>query len=232
MPCGRTLRENGRESGWRLGARASRPRGAWRWESGRKRPCCPRTSHPEQIKKKCGRKSGRAQLRPGLVFRPCTRPRQSAALPKRLQYFLNLSSGAAGSRTSESRAMVVQKVFQGGGILPRRLAKSMARLKAAPPRGILLVRFKFFCSFPEVFHHMVARKRDPWRAPRGWALLQRRRGTRTKVEPDSRSNCFSMSRMDLDSSFSCLRSPLARQYSRKAVNQANSSWGCIVSGIS
>ena len=45
----------------------------------------------EQIKKKCSRKPGRARLRPGLVFRPCTRPRQSAALPKRLQNFLNRS---------------------------------------------------------------------------------------------------------------------------------------------
>ena len=52
----------------------------------------------EQIKKKCSRKPGRARLRPGLVFRPCTRPRQSAALPKRLQHFLNRSKTSAKRR--------------------------------------------------------------------------------------------------------------------------------------
>ena len=55
-----------------------------------------RTEDLEQIKIKCGRKSGRARLRPGLVFRPCTRPRQSAALPKRLQHFLNRSKEKKG----------------------------------------------------------------------------------------------------------------------------------------
>jgi hypothetical protein len=43
------------------------------------------------------------------------------------------SSGATGSRTSGSRATLVQKVlrhFRGCGILPRRVSKSKARLES------------------------------------------------------------------------------------------------------
>ena len=51
---------------------------------------CPMPA-PERFKKKCSRSSGG----PGFVragfFHPCTRPRQSAALPKRPQDFLNRS---------------------------------------------------------------------------------------------------------------------------------------------
>ncbi|MBR4189487.1 MAG: hypothetical protein IKQ55_05935, partial [Kiritimatiellae bacterium] len=57
--------------------------------------------------------------------------------PKKSMFSHHLpSSGAAGSRTSGSRAMVVQKVlrhFRGCGILPRHISKLMARLEAAPP---------------------------------------------------------------------------------------------------
>ncbi len=80
---------NGWESGWRLGARASRPRRFRKAKTGRKPPV-----------------------------------------------FHNLpSSGAAGSRTSGSHAMLVQKVlrhFRGCGILPRPTKGRMRGRKAAP----------------------------------------------------------------------------------------------------
>ena len=56
------------------------------------------------------------------------------------------SNGAARSRTSGSRAMLFQEVlrhFRGCGILPRRLSKSIARLKAAPPRSASRVASRF-----------------------------------------------------------------------------------------
>ena len=43
-PAGGPLRENGWKSGWFLGARASRPRVARRWKTGRKCPCFPTIS--------------------------------------------------------------------------------------------------------------------------------------------------------------------------------------------
>ncbi len=145
---------------------ASRTRNAWRADFLRQHG---------QLGRKTDGKAGGGWGR-GRPARDDSGKRKPAEKPP---VFHNLpSSGAAGSRTSGSHAMLVQKVlrhFRGCGILPRPTKRRMRGRKAAPH----LVTFRFsLVTAPEGRHGILPR-------PSGWRAGEngRRKSTRMSRMP-------------------------------------------------